>query len=263
MRVLMLITFSMFLPLTQTSSAQSTKLKVLASNGMKAVIEELRPELEVLRPLAMEFNTSVATRQRIEAGEAFDVTVLTTEVVNDLAKAGWVAKGSVVDLGRSGIGFGVRAGAAKPDVRTPEAVKKALLNAKSMTWVAAGASRAHIDRMLEGLGIAADVKSKIQLTQAVDESLARVANGKAEMILTLTSEILPASGVQYVGPFPEKFQNYVSFSAGVGAKSSAPAAAALFIKRLTGLGVIRVYQAKGMELPVQGDVGRPPVLPPK
>lgn len=257
MRVL-LIAISVFLALHQATSAQSTQLKVLASNGMKAVIEELRPRLEkeVGRPLAIEFNTSVATRQRIEAGEAFDVTVLTTEVVNDLAKAGKVANGSIVDLGRSGIGFGIRPGAPKPDVRTPEAVKQTLLNAKSMTWVSAGASRAHIDRMLEGLGITSDVKSKIVLTQAVDESLANVASGKTEMILTLTSEILPAKGVQYVGPFPEKFQNYVSFSAGVGAKSTAQAASALFIKQLTGPSVVKVYQAKGMELPILADPGR-------
>ncbi len=260
MRIRMLITATVLMLMTQVANSQSTQLKVLASNGMKAVIEELRPRLqrEVGRPLAIEFNTSVATRQRIEAGEAFDVTVLTTEVVNDLAKAGKVASGSGIDLGRSGIGFGVRAGVTKPDIRTPEAVKQALLNAKSLTWVTAGASRGPIDRMIESLGIASQLKSRISLTQTVDESLASVVEGKTEMILTLTSEILPAKGVQYVGPFPEKFQTYVSFSAGVSSKSSAPAAAALFIKQLTVPSVARVYQVKGMELPILGDFGRPP-----
>ena len=225
MRFWTLITITTLLLITvQPGAAQSTQLRVLASNGMKAVIDDLRPRLEkeLGRPLAIEFNTSTAIRQRIDAGEAFDVAVLTKEVLTDLSKGGKIASGSIVDLGRSGIGFGVRSGAPKPDIATPETVKKTLLNAKSMTWVTAGASRVHIDRMVESLGIVSEVKAKTVLTQAVDESVERVADGKTEMIITLTSEILPAKGVQYVGPLPAKFQNYVAFAAGVGPKSSAP-----------------------------------------
>jgi molybdate transport system substrate-binding protein len=261
MRSLTLVIITILLALTPVATAQQAQLRVLASNGMRAVIEELRPQLEreVGRPLAIDFNTSVAVRQRIESGDAFDVAVLTAEVVNELAKAGKITSGSVMDLGRSGIGFGVRSGAAKPDVRTPEAVKQTLLNAKSLTWVSIGASRAHIDRMIEALGITSQLKSKIDLTQGVDESVKHVADGKTEMIITLTSEILPAKGVQYVGPLPAKFQNYVAFAAGISPKSSAAAASALFIKRLAGPAAAPVYQSKGMELPVVGDVRPQPL----
>jgi molybdate transport system substrate-binding protein len=252
----------MFLSLFQTKIGQNSPMKVLVSNGMRAVVEELKPQLEIPgHTLAFEFGTSTAIRKRIESDSAFDVAVLTTEVMNDLEKAGKLSSGSVVDLGRSGIGFGVRAGAPRPDVGTPESVKETLLKAKSLTWVSAGASRTHIDRMLAGLGIAAEVQSKIVLTQGVDESIARVAAGKTEMIITLTSEILTAKGIQYLGPLPAKFQNYVSFSAGVGPKSSAPAAAALFIKRLAEPGNAQVYQAKGMELPIRGDIPSRPKRP--
>jgi molybdate transport system substrate-binding protein len=248
----MLIAITILFLATQTAMAQTTPLRVLASNGMKAVVEELQERLqrEVGRPLAIEFNTSAATRQRIESGEAFDVAILTTEVVNELAKTGKIAAASVVNLGRSGIGFGVRSGAAKPDVRTPEAVKQTLLKAKSLTWVSVGASRVHIDRMIESLGIASDLKSKIVLTQGVDQSLADVAEGKTEMIITLTSEILPAKSVQYVGPLPAKFQNFVSFSGGVNPKSSAMPASTLLVKRLATPSIAPAYESKGMELPV-------------
>ena len=252
MRVSTALTTTILLLIAGASIAQNNApLRVLASNGMKAVIDDLRPRLEkeLGRPLAIEFNTSTAIRQRIEAGEAFDVAVLTKEVLTDLGKAGKIAPGSVVDLGRSGIGFGVRSGAAKPDITSPDAVKKTLLNTKSMTWVTAGASRVHIDRMVESLGIVSEIKPKTVLTNAVDESIERVADGKTEMIITLTSEILPAKGVQYVGPLPAKFQNYVAFAAGVGPKSTVPAAAALFIKSLVGPGVVKIYESKGMELP--------------
>lgn len=260
MRIKMLIVVSTLLIFASTLAAQTTPLRVLCSNGMKAVVEQLKPRIEgeLGRPLTIQFGTSALIRQRIEAGDAFDVVVLTSEVIGELAKAGRVTPASVLDLGRSGIGFGVRAGAAKPDVRTPEAVKQTLMNAKSLTWVSVGASRVHIEKMLEGLGIAKDVQSKIRLTQGVDESVASVADGKTEMILTLTSEILPSKSLQYVGPFPQKFQNYVSFSGAISPKSSASAAGAAVLKQLRSPGVVRVYESMGMELPVVGD---PPARP--
>jgi molybdate transport system substrate-binding protein len=262
MRIRMFIAATILcLSVPMISAAQTAPLRVLGSNGMKAVLEQLRPILEGEggRKLAIEFNTSAAIRQRIESGEAFDVAIITAEVVNELAKTGKIASGSVVDLGRSGIGFGVRAGAPKPDIRTPEAVKQTLLNAKSLTWVSVGASRVHIERMLQSLGIAEQVKSKIVLTQGVDESIANVAAGKTEMILTLTSEILPAKGLQYAGPFPPQFQNYVSFAGGISPKSSSPAASALLIKSLSAPSTARTYESKGMELPIVTDTRPKPV----
>jgi len=235
--------------------AQTAPVKVLVSNGMKAVVERLRTRLEgeLGRPLAIQYGTSAAVRQRVEAGEAFDALILTTEVVGELAKTGKVTASSVVDLGRSGIGFGIGAGARKPDISTPDAVKQTLLNAKSLTWVSVGASRVHIDRMLESLGIAKQVESKVRLTQGVDDSVQSVADGKTEMIITLTSEILPVKTVQYVGPLPAKFQNYVRFSGAVGPKSAAPAASALLLKQLSSPSVARMYEAVGMELPTVTD----------
>ena len=190
----------------QLANAQTTPLHVLASNGMRAVIDELKPQLErdLGRPLAIEFNTTAAMRQRIDAGEAFDVAVLTAEVIDALAKSGKIAPDSVGALGRSGVGVGVRAGAAKPDVATPDAFKRALLATKSVTWVGVGASKPYIEQMLDKLGIAAEMKPKIVIAKSVDESVETVADGKVEMVLTLISEILPAHGVQFVGAVPER-----------------------------------------------------------
>jgi molybdate transport system substrate-binding protein len=221
---------------------------------MHAVIEELHSQLErdIGRPLAIEFGTSASIRQRLAAGESFDVAVATAEVIDDLANSGKVAVDSVADLGLSGIGIGVRAGVSKPDVRTPEAIKQALLDARSVTWVGVGASRVHIERMLETLGITSQMQPKIVLTQGVNESLARLVDGQSEMILTLASEILPAEGVQYVGPLPASLQNYVAFSAGVSPSSYARAAGAAFISALGAPAVAGIYAAKGMELPAAG-----------
>jgi len=233
----------------QESVAQAPPVRVLASNGVKAVLDELRGQAErtIGRPLAMEINTSASTKQKIQSGEAFDVAILTTEVIEDLSKEGKIAGGGRADLGRSGIGIGIRKGAPKPDISTPEAIKGTLLNAKSMTWVRDGASRAHIDKMLAGLGIANDVKPKIILAQGADQATASVAEGKAQMVITLISEILPVRGLELVGPLPAKFQNYVSFAAGVSANAKNADAAKALIQFLADASATPTFKAKGME----------------
>src|SRR5262245_58179431 len=107
-----------------TAAAQGGGVRVLCSNGMKAVFEALRPQIEhdLGKPMTVEFGTTAALREKIESGAAFDVAVITTEAVNDLASKGAIAAPSVGALGRSGIGVAVRAGAKAPPIATTEDV---------------------------------------------------------------------------------------------------------------------------------------------
>src|ERR1041385_6546092 len=116
--------------------AQKAPLHVLASNGVKAVIDDIRPQAvrAVGRPLAIDYDTSSSLKKRIEGGEAFGVAILTSDVIDDLAKAGKIASGTSTEIARCGIGIGVRAGAAKPDIHDGAALKKTLLAAKSITY---------------------------------------------------------------------------------------------------------------------------------
>ena len=187
-----------------SAAAQTAPIHVLASNGVKAVIDDLKPQAEraIGRPLMIEYGTSSAVKTRIEGGEAFDVAILTSDVIDELAKAGKIAAGTRTEIARCGIGIGVRAGAAKPDIKTSAALKKTLLAAKSITYAQDGASRTYILQMEDKLGIADSMKAKTILEKGSVGSNARVADGSAEMVLTLVSEILPAKGVQLVGPLP-------------------------------------------------------------
>jgi molybdate transport system substrate-binding protein len=234
---------------TNLAVAQAANVHVLVSNGIRAVIEELRPQAErvIGHPLTLEFNSSSALRKKIEAGDAFDVAILTSDVLEDLTKAGKIASGSGAGIARSGIGVGIRAGAHKPDIRTAAAVKQTLLNAKSFTFAQDGASRVYIVKMLDRFGIADQVKSKIVLEQGSTRAAARVADGSAELILTLVSEILPAPGVELVGPLPAEVQNYISMSAGVGVKARNADAGRALIKFLAGPSIVPTLKAKGME----------------
>jgi len=234
-----------------SAAAQTAPIHVLASNGMKAVIDELKPQAERAagRRLMIEYGTSSSVKKRIEGGEAFDVAILTSEVIDDLAKAGKIAAGTRTEIARCGIGIGVRAGAAKPDIRTPDALKKTLLAAKSITYAQDGASRTYILQMQDKLGIGDAMKAKTILEKGSVGSNARVADGSVEMVLTLVSEILPAKGVQLVGPLPAEVQHYVNFAEGIGPNSKNTEAGKALVKFFASPAVAPTLKAKGMERP--------------
>jgi molybdate transport system substrate-binding protein len=150
---------------TPAAAAQGTPVRVLVSNGMKAAMEELQPQCEraIGHPLELQFNSTAGVKKRIEAGEGFDVTVITTEAIDDLIKHGKLASGTRADVARSELGIGIRAGSAKPDIHTQEALKQTLKEAKSITYPQDGASRGYIEKMFERMGIAADVMPRVIL----------------------------------------------------------------------------------------------------
>jgi molybdate transport system substrate-binding protein len=232
-----------------TLAAQPAEIHVLVSNGIRAVMEEVRPQAEraIGHPLAMEFNSSSALKQKIDQGQAFDVAILTSDLMGDLTKEGKIANGTSAGVARGGIGVGIRKGAPKPDISTGAAMKQTLLKAKSITFAQDGASRVFIMKMFDHFGISEEVKPKLILEQGSTRADARVADGSAELVLTLVSEILPAPGVEVVGPLPTEVQNYISMSAGVGAKTHDADASKALIKFLAGPGIAATLKAKGME----------------
>jgi len=231
--------------------AQGSPVRVLSSNGFKAVIDEVGPQCErtIGHSLALGFGTSASLRQRIDAGDAFDVVMVTAEAMDDLVKAGKVGVSTRTALGRSGIGVGSRAGAKKLDVRTPDALKNTLLAARSITYAGDGASRPHIEKMVSALGIADQMTKKTLLEQGSVRAAAKVASGDAELLITLVSEILPAPGVELVGPLPAQFQHYVSFAAAIGAKAANAEAGKALIACLSGPNVASTLKAKGIDKP--------------
>ena len=231
------------------AQAASAQVKVLASNGVKAALEALKPEAEKAagHPLLIQYGSSASLKRTITAGEGFDLAILTTEATADLTKAGKIASGTAADVAHTGIGFGIRAGAPKLDISTPEAVKQALLKAKSISIVKEGASRATIDRMFELLGIAAAVASKTEMTNGTETSGEDVASGKAEIEIVPLSEVPLVHGVEILGPLPGDLQNYLHFQASVGASAKDAAGAKKVIQFLTSPAAAPVLKAKGME----------------
>jgi molybdate transport system substrate-binding protein len=234
--------------LIDATAANAADLRVLASNGVKAAVEELKPQLEKTSgsTLSIDFSTAAALRERIEKGETFDVAILTDEAIDALIKAGKLSPMPHPKLARVGVGVGYRKGASKPDVRTAASIKQALLHAKSIAYTGNGASRPGIDRMFEQLGIAGQLHTKSHLT-AAGAAPASVGKGESDLVLTLISEILPEPGVELAGPIPSEFQTYIGFSTAPSPKAAASPAVAALIKFLDSPAAAAIYKAKGME----------------
>jgi molybdate transport system substrate-binding protein len=231
------------------ASADAAGLRVFASNGVKAAIQALTPQLEKASggPLAIEFSTTADLRQRIEKGEPFDVAILTDDAMSALAKAGKLSP-MQTRVARVGIGVGYRKGAQKPDVTAAVALKQSLLNAKAIAYTPNGASFPTIDKLVQRLGIAKQFQQKSRLT-GPGAAPAAVANGEADLVITLISEILPEPGVVLAGPLPSEFQSYLGFSAAPSPKAAADPHVAALIAFLQTAPAGAVYVAKGMQVP--------------
>ena len=233
----------------QKTPAQGTELLVVVSDGMKPSVEELVPQIEhsIGRKMTAQYNSSKAIREKIQSGEPFDAAILTSDIIDDLIKQGKIAADTRADIARTGMGVGVRAGAPKPDVSTPEALKRALLSAKSISFNPSGASAPHIHEIFEHLGIAEHVKSKLMLDADPGRPQMNVADGKAELVITLIPEIKFFKGVELAGPVPADLQSYISFAGGVATNTHNADAAKALIKFITSPAAAPILKAKALE----------------
>lgn len=230
-------------------SSPKQPIHVFASNGMKAVILDLQPQAEraLGRPLTIDFGSTTGLLGKIDAGAPFDVAILTSDAIANLVKENKLAAATRAELSRCGVGFAVRTGASKPDIGTPDAIKQALLKAKSIAYAKDGASRPTVEKMFDRLGIAAELKPKLLLTTGSGPAMESVASGKTAVVLTLISELMPVRGIEIAGPLPADLQGYVSFGAAASATTPNAEAARALIAQLKAPAAAAVYKAKGME----------------
>jgi molybdate transport system substrate-binding protein len=233
--------------LAQAAVAHAGEITVLSPNGMRSVVEELAPQFERTtdHKLNLTFGIASALRRQIEAGEPFDVAILGAPSIDDLIKQGKLRADTRTDVARSGIGIAVRAGAPKPDISTVEALKRALLDTTSIAYNKEALSGIYFASLLERLGIAEAMQPTTKFGAGFVAEL--VAKGEADMAVQAISDHLAVQGVELVGPLPAEVQNYVVFTAGVGADVKDPSPAKALIKFLTAPSAVPVLKAKGLE----------------
>jgi molybdate transport system substrate-binding protein len=246
--------FLILIVLTQSSVASAAEIKVLCSNGIQAVVEELVPQFEqaTRHKVVVTYGLAAALKRRIEAGEPFDLAVLTPPLIDDLVKQGKIAGDTRTVLARAGIALAVRVGARKPDIRTTDALKRTLLESTSIAYAGEGASGVFFTELVQRLGLADGLKSKLKATTSGAEVGASVARGDAQLGVLPVSEILPVAGIEVLGTFPAGVQGYVVMVAGVSAGTTQGAAVKELIAFLMAPAALPVMKKRGME------PGRPP-----
>lgn len=224
--------------LTWIASVDAAEIKVLSAGAMKAMVSELGADFtrETGHTLAVTSGTVGQLRDKLLAGEAADVVVLSDTAIDQLVGQDHLARGSRVDIARTGMGVAVREGAPKPDISTPEAFKRTLLAAKSITYVdpkSGGTSGIYFAGLLERLGIADAMKPKTVLRPGGGYIAELVARGEAELAVHQISEIVPVKGVTLVGPLPRDLQKVTVYSAGLPARGTNAEPAKAFVEFMT------------------------------
>ena len=212
-------------------------LTVLCAGAASAMIQRIAGEFQHThgRPVVVTVGTAGQISAKLAAGAQADVVILSAPALDALAAKGGIVAGTRVDLGRTGMAVGVRAGAAVPDISTADALKATLLAAPSVatTDPAAGASSGiYFAGLLQKMGIADAVRPKETLVPG-GFSCDLVAAGKAALCVQNLSEVVPVHGVIVAGSFPAALQNYITYSAAVATNSTAPDDARAFIADAT------------------------------
>lgn len=229
-------------------AAHAADISVIATQAVKSVYLDLAPEFERATQHRLStawVGTSIIV-QRIREGEVVDVVFLPRGSLDQLIKLGRLAPGSRVDIATSGVGVAVRAGAPTPDIGSGDALKRALLAARSIAY-SSGSSGNYIAGLFMRMKIGDEVKPKArQLApgMAVGEVVAR---GEAELGFQQISELLPIPGITFVGPLPPEMQIKTLYSGAVHVAAKAPEAAMELLRFLKTPAALPAIRKAGME----------------
>lgn len=236
-----------------TGAAQGAVVTVVSSGGFAGAFRVLAPQFEratgntvVTKWGPSMGNTSDAVPARIQRGESIDVVIMVGAALGDLIKAGKVIANSRVDLARSGIGVAVRKGAPKPDISSAEALRGALMAAKSIAYSDSASGVYVSTELFSRLGISDQVTGKSRMIPAEPVGSV-VARGEAEIGFQQMSELKPISGIELVGMLPPELQKITIFSAGVVVGAKEPDTARALIAFLASPAAAAAISESGME----------------
>ena len=197
-------------------------------------------------PIEADFAPTLALLERLRAGEAADVVILTREGLDEITREGRMVAESCVDLARSFVGIAVKAGAAHPDISTEAALRAALLGARSVAYSRLGASGILFAKLIEQLGIASDINARaVVIPQGFTAE--RLVSGEADLAVQQISELKQIGGIEVVGPIPYELQTPAVFSAGRMAATNKPAEADRLLRFLASPEVAPALRESGLE----------------
>ena len=228
--------------------ADAAEIKVLSTQATEQAYRELVPQFETAsgHKVTTIFTGTLDVKKRIAAGETYDVLIMASPDIDAFLQSGTLVPGSRVDLAKSGVAVGVRAGAPKPDIGTTDKFKAALLAAKSIGY-STGPSGNYIVGVFEKLGIGDAIKDRLRQTPTGVFVGTLVASGDAEVGIQQVSELAHFPGVDYVGPLPGDIQRYTMFSSGITANAKETDAARALIRFITAPAAAPTFKKHGLE----------------
>jgi molybdate transport system substrate-binding protein len=240
-----------FFTLFNPSSARADEITLVAPGGIRAAIEKMIPAFEQKtgHTVKATFGSGLGTKRQVAQGEPFDVPIVQPPFPDVLA-SGHVVPTSATPLATVAVGVAVRPGQPKPDISTPDAVKRMLLAAKSISYPdPAGGAAAGVSftETLKTLGIAEQMKPKIKLAQGGAAAMAALAKGEVEIGLTFVSEIITEPGVEAVGPLPREISTPTSLVGFLSAHAKSREAATALLQYLSSPEAAAVYRSSGMQ----------------
>jgi molybdate transport system substrate-binding protein len=232
-------------------AAEAAELKVLSAIALQPVLGDLGPKFERAtgHTLVFTFAPLGGIVKLVQTGESGDVVIIPQSGIERLAKDGKVVPGTEAVLASSGSAVAVRKGAPKPDISSPEALKRTLLAAKSISYsdpAGGGASGIHFTKVLERLGIASEMKSKTIFPKSGFPG-DTVANGEAEIGVGTLQGLIAITGIEIVGPLPGDLQDTLVFVAAIMASAKQTEAGKAFIDFMRTPESAKAIRAKGME----------------
>jgi molybdate transport system substrate-binding protein len=230
------------------NAASAAEITVIASTAMREVLEALVPqfERESGHKVAVSFLSGAVLPVKLKEGAQADLVVTTPQTIDDLVKAGKVVAGTRVDFVRSAAGVAVRAGAAKPDIATPAALKAALLAAKTVGY-SQGPSGVHFMTVRAKLGIVDEVRAKGVVPPLGQRVGVLIAEGKAEIGVQQITELLQIPGIDFVGPLPQELQANIVYATATPTTAKEKAGAAALVKYLASEPTVPVIKKLGLD----------------
>jgi molybdate transport system substrate-binding protein len=232
----------------EPTMAQAAEVKLIASAAVKEAVVALVPAFEKAsghKVTAIWAGTEAITK-RIGGGEVVDIVLVAAPNIDKLIAEGKLVAGSRADVAKSGVGVAVRAGLPRPDISSGEAVKNAVLAAKSVAY-SSGPSGFYLAELFKKMGIAEQIKDKVKQTPSGVQVGEVVARGEADLGFQQVSELLHLKGIQYLGPLPADIQHITVFSAGLHSAAPEPDAAKALVRFLTAPEAGPIIRKTGME----------------
>lgn len=226
----------------------SESLKLLSSMATRELLSELTAEYQrsTAQAVSCEAAGGVDVAKRVRAGEAVDVVVLSSTAIDSLIAAGSLLPDSRIDLVKSGVSIAVRAGAPHPDVASEEAVNRAVLAAKTLSY-STGPSGVYLEKLFERWGILADIRARIVVPPPGIPVGSLVANGAVELGFQQLSELMTLPGIEVIGPLPPEIQTITTFSGGISSGCMRPELARALLGYLASPSVAHTKGRYGME----------------